>query len=125
MADPNLYRVGGDKNVFVVFELLNFLKFPKTWMNRKTTRTRRAFASVQSCKIWDGVIVMIIVIIVTGGKQSQILLCRLRTKGGQRVDGGDLNVIRDSFEITNLLNKYITLRHFLHHQAYELFLFKP
>ena len=38
--------------------------------------TRRAFVSVRSCMIWVGVIV---VVIVTGGKQSQILLRRFRT----------------------------------------------
>ena len=37
--------------------------------------TRRAFASVRSCKIW----VRVIIILVTGEKQSPILLCRLRT----------------------------------------------
>ena len=29
--------------------------------------------------------------------------------------GGDLNVICDIFERTKILNKYMTLRHFLHH----------
>ena len=38
------------------------------------TETRRAFASVRSCKIWVGVIV-----VVPGGKQSPILLHRLST----------------------------------------------
>ena len=44
----------------------------------KETQTRRAFAGVRSYKIW--VRVIIIVVIVMGGKQSQILLRKLRTK---------------------------------------------
>ena len=43
------------------------------------TNTRTALASVRSCNIWVGVIIIIIVVIDLRGKQSQILLCRLRT----------------------------------------------
>ena len=45
----------------------------------KDNETRRACASMRSCKIWVGVII-IIVVIITGGKHSPILLHRLRSK---------------------------------------------
>jgi len=50
-------------------------------MTQNEKLSRRAFASVRSCKIWVRVIIVVIVIIVIvmGGKQSQILLRRLRT----------------------------------------------
>ena len=35
--------------------------------------------NLRSCKIWVGVINIVVIVIVSGGKQSQILLLRLRT----------------------------------------------